>query len=58
MPATIKYKCLKCTADFELLIWQPEEQEAEERRKPTSWKAPQCKYCNSREVIEAGALSR
>lgn len=58
MPTPIKYRCLKCTSDFELLVWSPEEQEVEQKRRPIHFNAPRCKYCRSAEIIEAGALTR
>jgi DNA-directed RNA polymerase subunit RPC12/RpoP len=58
MPTPTKYKCLKCTADFELLIWEPDEQEVEQRRRPVEFNRPKCKYCGSPEIVKAGVLQR
>jgi len=56
MPTPTRYKCLKCTSDFELMIWSPEEQAIEEKRRPVTFNRPKCEHCGSPEVVLASAV--
>lgn len=57
MPTLVKYKCLKCTADFELSVWDDAEAEQERKRRPLNLVGPKCKYCHSDQVMEAGKFA-